>query len=168
MRRSVKIAIATSALAVTGGLFLAGTSLAERGFGHGPGGHMGMMGGIGAMGHEMLGDVDTNKDDALSQEEIDAAVNARFAEFDADKNGSLSLTEFEALWADITRPIAVRAFQFLDPDGDSGIAKAELDERFGALVGHFDQNDDGEYRRPGSEPLPANHTVDRFHIVLIA
>jgi hypothetical protein len=141
MKQSVKIAIATGALAVGGGLFLATASFAERGFG--PGG--GMMGGghFGMLGHEMLQNVDTNNDSALSQEEINAAVNSRFTEFDADKNGSLSLAEFEALWADITKPIAVRAFQFLDPDGDAAVAKAELDERFGTVVSHFDRNDDG-------------------------
>ena len=92
----------------------------------------------------MLQNVDTNNDGALSQEEINAAVNARFAEFDADKNGSLSLPEFQALWAEITKPIAVRAFQFLDPDGDAAVAKAELDDRFGTVVSHFDRNDDGK------------------------
>ena len=145
MRRSVKIALATSALAVAGGLFLAGSSLAE---GPGPwgrmgamGGHMGMMGG--PIAHEMLKSVDTNNDGALSQDEINAAVNSRFTQFDADKNGSLSLTEFEALWADITRPMAVRTFQFLDPDGDAAISKAELDDRFGHVVASFDRNKDG-------------------------
>lgn len=141
MKKSVKIALATSALAVGGGLLFATASFAERGFG--PGGHMGMMGGFGAMGQEMIGNIDTNKDDALSQEEINAAVNTRFTQFDADKNGSLSLPEFEALWADITKPAAVRAFQFLDPNGDASIAKAELDDRFGELVSRFDRNDDG-------------------------
>ncbi len=58
-------------------------------------------------------------------------MNARFAEFDADKNGSLSLQEFEALWAEITKPMAVRTFQFLDPNGDAQISKAELDEHVG-------------------------------------
>jgi len=146
MRQSVKIALAAGALAVGGGLFLATASFAERGFGHG---RMGMMGGghFGMLGHQMLQTVDTNKDDALSQEEINAAVNARFAEFDADKNGSLSLQEFEALWAEITKPIAVRAFQFLDPDGDAAVAKAELDQRFGAIVSHLDRNDDGVLSR---------------------
>ena len=52
-------------------------------------------------------------------------------EFDADTDGNLSLEEFQALWAEITKPLAVRAFQFLDPDGDAAIAKAELDDRFG-------------------------------------
>jgi hypothetical protein len=145
MRKSVKIALATSALAVVGGLLLAGTSLAERGPGFGPHGGMGPMGGD--FQREMLKDVDTNADGALSQDEINAAINARFAEFDADKNGSLSLPEFEALWADITKPVAVRAFQFLDPDGDASVAKAELDERFGSLVSRMDRNDDGMLSR---------------------
>lgn len=141
MKRSVKIALATTALALGGGVFLATASFAERG----PGGHgpMGMMGGIHGIGHEMIESVDTNNDGALSQDEINAAIDARFTKFDADKNGSLSLQEFEALWAEITRPAAVRAFQFLDPDGDAAVAKTELDDRFGSLVSRFDRNDDG-------------------------
>jgi Ca2+-binding EF-hand superfamily protein len=102
---------------------------------------------MGGLGHEMLQNVDTDSDGALSQDEINSAVNSRFSQFDADKNGSLSLPEFEALWADITKPIAVRAFQFLDPNGDAGIAKAELDDRFGNLVSSFDRNDDGKLSR---------------------
>jgi Ca2+-binding EF-hand superfamily protein len=142
MKRSVKVALATSALAVAGGLFLVGSSFADRGLMGGPMGHMGMMG-FGPIAHEMLKNVDTNNDDALSQDEINAAVNARFSQFDADKNGSLSLTEFEALWAEITKPMAVRAFQFLDPDGDAAVSKTELDNRFGHLVSNFDRNGDG-------------------------
>ena len=136
MKQSVKVALATGALAVAGGVFLVGTSFAGRGFGH----HGGMMG---PLGHEMLANVDTNSDGALSQAEIDAAIDARFAEFDANKDMNLSLDEFQALWVEITRPISVRAFQFLDPNGDASIAKAELDDRFGTLVARFDQNDDG-------------------------
>jgi hypothetical protein len=142
MKQSVRLALATGTLAVLGGLFLAGTSLAGGGFG--PHGHGGMMG---PLGHEMLRDVDTNADQALSQEEINAAVNGRFAEFDENSDGTLSLVEFQALFAEITRPISVRAFQFLDPDGDAGIAKAELDDRFGAVVASFDRNDDGVLSR---------------------
>lgn len=148
MKRSVKFALATSALALTGGLFLVGTSFAERGFGPMGGfGHGGPMGGLGPLGHEMLANVDTDGDGALTQEEINAAVNGRFSEFDADRNGSLSLQEFQALWAEITKPVTVRAFQFLDPDGDAAIAKSELDDRFGALVSRFDHNKDGKLSR---------------------
>lgn len=144
MKRSVKVALATSALAVAGGLFLVGATYADgfgRGMRMGPPGHMGMMGG---MGPEILKAIDTDKDGALSQEEIDAAISSRFAEFDADNNGSLSLQEFQALWAEITKPLSVRAFQFLDPDGDAAVSKAELDDRFGDVVKRFDRNEDGK------------------------
>lgn len=139
MRQSVRVALATGALAVLGGLFLAGTGMAQGGFGH-RGGHMGMMG---PLGHEILRGLDTNDDQAISQEEIDAAVASRAEEFDADGNGRLSLAEFQALFAEITKPIGVRAFQFLDPDGDAAVTQTELDDRFGSAVARFDRNDDG-------------------------
>jgi hypothetical protein len=143
MKTSMKMAIATGALAATGALFLAGSSYAERGFGM-MGGPHGMMGGHGGpIAREMLANVDANSDGALSQEEIDAAVDSRFTEFDANADGNLSLDEFQALWAEITRPMAVRAFQFLDPNGDAAVAKSELADRFGSAVAHFDQNEDG-------------------------
>ena len=58
---------------------------------------MGMMGGIHGIGHEMIQNVDTNDDGSLSQDEINAAIDARFTKYDADKNGSISLQEFESL-----------------------------------------------------------------------
>lgn len=138
MKTSVKWALATSAVAVVGGLFMAGATLAGSGFGHG--GRMGMMAGP---AFEMLKGVDTNADGALAQDEINAAINTRYTTFDGNKDGQLSLEEFQALWAELTRPVAVRAFQFLDPNGDSAVARAEVDERFGSLVSRFDRNDDG-------------------------
>jgi hypothetical protein len=92
----------------------------------------------------MLGSVDTNSDGALSQEEIDAAVTARYAAFDDNKDGKLSLDEFQMLWADLTRPVAVRAFQFLDPNGDGLIERTEVDKRFGSLVARLDRNNDAK------------------------
>jgi Ca2+-binding EF-hand superfamily protein len=157
----VKVALATSALAVAGGLFLVGSSFADRGPG-GPMGHMGMMG-FGPVAHEMLKTVDTNNDGALSQDEINAAVNSRFAEFDADRSGSLSLTEFEALWAEITKPMAVRAFQFLDPDGDAAVSKGELDDRFDKVVSRFDRNGDGVLSPADHRGPPGGHGWWRHH-----
>ena len=139
MKRTTKIVAASAALLTVGAVALAGTSYAQRAVGNGA-----MRMGFAAMGAEpLLREIDADRDGKITQGEIDAVVNARFARFDADANGRLSLTEFEALWADITRPVAVRAFQFLDPDGDAGLAKAEIDERFGRLVQRFDRNGDG-------------------------
>ena len=100
MMTRTKILLAAGAAVLIGGVALAGTSFAERGFGH-HGMRMGMMMGV---GHQLLENVDTNDDGALSQAEIDAAVNGRFTEFDANTDGELSLDEFQALWAEITKP----------------------------------------------------------------
>ena len=134
MQTRTKLLAAASAAVVIGGLALAGPSLAQRGA-------MGMMGGLGA--EQLLREVDTDRDGRMTQAEIDAAVSARFARFDADGNGRLSLDEFNALWADVTRPAAVRAFQFMDPNGDASVTKAEVEERTGRLVQRFDRNGDG-------------------------
>ncbi len=171
MKKSVKVAVAASALALAGGLFLAGSGLAQGMFGGfgGPGGRMGPMGGFGEMRRELLASVDTNHDGKITQDEINAAINAKFAEFDADKNGSLSLTEFEALWADLTRPMAIRTFQFLDPNGDAQVSKAEIDARFGDIVNHLDRNHDGVLSaadRPGPDgrPGPWQHGPRHHHM----
>ena len=160
MQTRTKLLAAATAVLVVGGLALAAPSLAQRGA-------MGMMGGLGA--EQLLREVDTDRDGRMTQAEIDAAVNARFTRFDADGNGRLSLDEFNALWADVTRPAAVRAFQFMDPNGDASVTKAEVDERTSRLVQRFDRNGDGALSMqdrggrggphgPGREPGPRNPT----------
>ena len=160
MQTRIKLLAAATAVLVVGGLALAAPSLAQRGA-------MGMMGGLGA--EQLLREVDTDRDGRMTQAEIDAAVNARFTRFDADGNGRLSLDEFNALWADVTRPAAVRAFQFMDPNGDASVTKAEVEERTGRLVQRFDRNGDGALSMqdrggrggphgPGREPGPRNPT----------
>jgi Ca2+-binding EF-hand superfamily protein len=168
MKTSVKFALATCAVGIAGTIFLAGSSYADRGFGprFGMGGHG--MGHGGPMVREMLANVDTDEDGAISQEEINVAIDARFTEFDADTDGNLSLEEFQALWAEITRPMTVRAFQFLDPDGDAAVSRDELDDRFGSAVAQFDRNDDGvlspdDHRRRGGRGGPGGGHGPRWH-----
>jgi hypothetical protein len=148
MNTRTKWTFAASALALIGALSVAGVAIANPGFGH-HGGPFHMI------ADEMLGSIDTNADGALSQEEIDAAVTSRYAAFDANKDGKLSLGEFQSLWADLTRPIAVRAFQFLDPNGDGAVERAEVDRRFGSLVARLDRNNDAKLSpedRPHGRP----------------
>jgi hypothetical protein len=129
---------AASALSATlaGGLSVVGAAIANPGFGHHAGPFRIVL-------LEMLSDIDTNADSALSQDEINAAIGSRYTTFDGNKDGQLSLQEFQALWVDLTRPVAVRAFQFLDPDGDSAVARTEVDKRFGSIVARLDRNNDG-------------------------
>jgi hypothetical protein len=137
MKASLKWVLATGALAVAGSVAIAGTAMAAPGFGHHGGPFRMVM-------IDMLAGIDTNADSALSQDEINAAVNARYATFDANKDSQLSLEEFQALWTDLTRPVTVRAFQFLDSDGDAAVARSEVDKRFGSLVARLDRNNDGK------------------------
>ncbi|WP_436644085.1 EF-hand domain-containing protein [Microbaculum sp. FT89] len=122
---------------------------------HGPmgdrfGGHFsGQMGGMtGPMvAKRMFELADTDKDGKLTQAEIDAARTQRFETYDTNGDGKLSLTEFGALFSEITEPATVRAFQFLDPDGDAEITKEEFDKPGTRLVERFDRNGDGVLSR---------------------
>lgn len=113
-------------------------------------GHM-WGGGPGFGGGPVMGrifeDADANNDGKLTQEEIDAYRDARFAEFDSDGNGELSLEEFQALHQEITQPMTVRAFQMHDPDGNAAITKDEFASRTQGLVSRLDRDGDGALTR---------------------
>ena len=93
----------------------------------------GMMGG-GMMGGGMMSGMnsyamrmfDANKDGTLTPEEMTKGMQAEIKTYDADKNGSLSLAEFEAMHAAHTRTMMVRAFQMHDEDGDGQVTEAEI------------------------------------------
>ncbi len=109
----------------------------DMGMGDGPGEHRGG----GRMLH-MLDQLDTNKDKKLTQEEIDAARAALLAMGDADKNGELTLQEFESVWLEQMRPMLVRQFQRLDKDGNAQVTSEEFNGPFAGLVARLDRNDD--------------------------
>lgn len=139
MTRRTKLLAGAAALALIGTIGFVATSTAQRAFARFGGG--GFAGGF--IAQELVRDLDADRDGRITQAEIDRAVAGRLERFDADKNGRLSLDEFTVLFADLTRPIAVRAFQFMDPDGDAAVTKSELDERFSRVVARFDRNGDG-------------------------
>lgn len=141
MKRSTKILIAT---ALIGGAALAAVPAIAGGGHRGPGGP----------GPNLLKQFDTNDDGKLTQAEIDAARQARLEPFDADKNGALSLAEYQALWLDAMQRAMVRAFQANDLDGDGSVTVVEFQARFADIVEDLDRNGDGELtrdelRRPG-------------------
>ncbi len=106
------------------------------------GGHDGMMGGgmgmmMGAGQSYAMATFDTNKDGALSPEEMTAGIQAELAANGSDANGSLSLDEFAVMHAAHTRPMSVRAFQMHNADGDAQVAKAEMTAMAAMMQSHM-------------------------------
>ncbi len=92
---------------------------------------------------DLIATYDTNGDDQITQEEIDAFRANRLAEFDANSDGELSLQEYEALWLDAYRERMVDNFQRHDDNGDGMITTEEFGEDQAGMVARMDSNDDG-------------------------
>lgn len=114
----------------------------ERGMGHGPG----------MMGRQMMERYDADQDGKLTQAEIDQNRQQWLAEFDANKDGTLSLDEFKALWLKSRNEMMVREFQFFDRDGNGQVTIAEYKGPMADLVASRDQNADGSL---GQDDRPA-------------
>lgn len=80
---------------------------------------------------------DADGDGVVTQDEMTAGLAALVEKHDADGDGALSLDEFAALYAEVTRPIAVRAFQFVDADGDGQISPDERSRAEKRLINRF-------------------------------
>jgi hypothetical protein len=161
MNRKTKIATAAGLAVLLAGVGIAGASYADGyGWGHhggqSAGGHHGM-GSDGNWGRhgsrhgrqmlQMFESYDSNGDGKLTQAEIDETRGARLARFDTDGNGSLNLTEYQALWLDAMRERMVDRFQDLDDDGDGAVTKEEFARPFARMVRYMDMNDDGALGR---------------------
>lgn len=165
MKTRTKVMIATSLVALVGGLMVAGTSFADR---RGPGGHGSEYGhmasrehhgdrstagerhgqhGRGMRGERLLESFDSNNDGKLTQAEVDQTRRDRLVQFDMDKDGKLSLQEYQALWLDAMRRHMVDRFQALDDDGDAAVTTEEFVAPFGKVVNRMDRNTDGELTR---------------------
>jgi hypothetical protein len=134
MQKKAKIALAAgvSSLVVIGGI--AGFAHANRGWHHG-GGHHSIM--------QMAERYDANKDGKISQEEIDQNRTQRHAEYDGDKNSTLSLEEFKGLWLKANLERMVREFQEFDRDGDAQVTLDEYKAPLAQIVANRDRNNDG-------------------------
>ena len=111
-------------LCLIAGLGFAAPVAAQQGMMDGRAGMMGgMMSGMNSYAMRMF---DANKDGTLTPEEMTAGMQAEVKTYDTDKNGSLSLADFEAMHAAHTRTMMVRAFQMHDEDGDGQVTEAEI------------------------------------------
>ena len=86
---------------------------------------------------------DLDKDGAVTQAEVDRYRQDQIVKFDANKDGTLSLEEYQALWLDRMRERMVRAFQEHDRDGNGQVTAEEFNRRFEGLVARFDRDGDG-------------------------
>lgn len=117
----------------------------------------GMMGGMGhgmwhGRGHgfmmtNMTERYDANKDGKITQDEIDQNRAVWLAEFDADKNGTLSLDEFKNLWLKARQEEMVREFQYFDRDGNAQVTLDEYKSPMAGIVAEMDRNNDGALTR---------------------
>ncbi len=106
----------------------------------GKGGHHGMGGRRGAK--RFMERFDLNEDGVVDQAEVDKAADARFAEADTDGNGSISLDEVKAQFAERSKDKRVRAFQRLDRDGDGNVTLEEFNKVTDRIFARLDRNDD--------------------------
>lgn len=160
MRKGTKIALAASALVLAGAAGISSMAVAEYRGSHGGKNHnasyshgyhgWGHHGGRHGKGHHrgprmtrMLERFDTNEDGKLTQEELDDARKALLAKHDGDKDGKLSLAEFEKLWLEFMHRRMVRGFQRIDTDGDASITVEEFLKPYSKMVERFDRNEDG-------------------------
>tara|TARA_B110000438_G_scaffold13016_1_gene12612 strand:+ start:248 stop:547 length:300 start_codon:yes stop_codon:yes gene_type:complete len=74
---------------------------------------------------------------------VGARDGAGDGETETDGDGNLSLSEFACLWTELTQPLKICGFQFLNTDGNAQISKAKMDERLAGMVRRFDRNGDG-------------------------
>lgn len=160
MKTVTKIALALALITGVSATALTANNAMARGFGGGDcgpqqgqgwhgqkgdhkGGFMGKRGGRGGP-MKMFKDFDTNKDQALTKDEITAGIDKKIA--DNDKNGdkAITLEEFQAEWQTQTRDRMVRAFQRMDRDGSGTVTAEELKEPALSMFERMDRNDDGK------------------------
>ncbi len=83
--------------------------------------------------------LDSDGDGMITQAEIDARWDERFAAFDPDGDGAVTLDEFKANAAAMAEERAERMFAELDSDGDGTLTRDVLELRQGrsGRIGNF-------------------------------
>ena len=142
-------AIRASAFGPGGGWGCQGPAMMHGAAGFGPGMRHGgfgpgmMMGG--GPGFAMLDVLDTDGDGSVGIEEGQVALRTLLETHDTDGDGTLSVEEFQTLHAEVTRPMTVDRFQFLDDDGDGRVTSEEMQAPFTRMARWMDADGDGTF-----------------------
>jgi len=152
MQKRTKIILASTAAAVVlvGAI---GASKAREGF------HKGYYGGPSFMQHARFGGqgkghgfgmadkifdkFDVDKNGTITKTEIDGVRKNELAKADTNKDGKLSLNEFQSLWTGLMRERIVDHFQRLDNDGDAVVTEEEIAKPMDRMLSFMDRNNDG-------------------------
>jgi Ca2+-binding EF-hand superfamily protein len=131
-RNTLLLSAAAAAVAVAAGVAIAGPhhGFGERG---------------GEFFRERFAEADTNKDGAVTKEEIEAARAARFKAADTDGDGKISRAEFDAEADRREKERRDAMFARLDDDKDGAVSLEEQSEfRHGERLMRADKDGDGK------------------------
>lgn len=141
MKTWTKVALGVGTLALLAG---GGVALADQGrMGMIGDGHHGGRGGERGV-ERMFDRFDTNSDGTVTTEEALSRPLARFADVDADKNGTIDKAELESWMGRRSADRADAMIRRFDIDGDGKVTKAEAEKPFLKRFAVFDKNDDGK------------------------
>ncbi|WP_323054694.1 calcium-binding protein [Roseibium salinum] len=100
---------------------------------------------------------DANDDGVITEAEIEEVRSQSFASADADGSGDISLEEARAEFLTRSNDRMVRAFQFIDKDGDGSVSQQEADQAANRMFNMLDRDGNGTVeqvrgqRGPGAE-----------------
>ena len=100
----------------------------------------------------MIERLDADKDGTITKEETTSRRDKSLSTYDADGSKTLSIKEFEGLWAELTRHHMVRAFQRLDRDGDGQVTVDEIDRPLNRMFSRLDRDGDGKITAEEMKP----------------